>query len=78
MFRLSLPAQRSAFDSFGYLSMTITMIISTMMPTKTSAVLKIPADMRMKKPTPSVAATNSPTMAPITAKGILVRMPVKT
>ena len=34
--------------------MTMTMIIRTMMPTKTSAVLKIPADMRMKKPTPSV------------------------
>ena len=30
------------------------MIIRTMMPTKTSAVLKIPADMRMKKPRPSV------------------------
>ncbi len=54
------------------------MTIKMMMPTKTSAVLKMPADMRIKNPMPSVAATNSPTMAPMTAKGMLVRMPVKT
>ena len=65
--RTSLPSLTLGFECvrFGFasaalccsiisaiLSMMMTMIIRTMMPTKTSAVLKIPADMRMKKPTP--------------------------